>query len=91
MMLGLWHMLAIMQMVHIRDTPCLGCRQDALSRSDNLIDDFHRIVQISNSGRLRTLTVLLPQSGDEWSGKVGYEVLEHRPFGTLVEEKALVL
>lgn len=92
MMLSLRHMLAIMQMAYLRDTPCLRYRTPLLMTGrDDPLRDFHRVVSIhSRADRLRTLTVLLPQNMDEWNGKVDYEDLEHRPFGTSVEEKASV-
>lgn len=91
MMLSLRHMLALMQMVFVRDTPCLGRHQLEPTGYDDPLRDFHRVVQINRAGRLRTLTVLLPQSIDEWNGEVEYELLEHRPFGTSVEKKNSVL
>lgn len=91
MMLSLRHMLAIMEMVFLRDTPCLGRRQLLPTGYDDPLRDFHRVVQINRTEQLRNLTVLLPQNIDEWSGKVNIEVLEYRPFGTSVEDKESVL
>lgn len=91
MMLSLRHMLAFMQMIFIRNTPCIGTRHLEIIGLDNPLRDFHLGVQINRQEQLRALTVLLPQNIDEWSGKVDYEDLEHRPFGTSVEDKASVL
>lgn len=91
MMLSLRHMLAVMQMIFIRDTPCIGTRRVQIIGPDDPLRDFHLVVQINWRKRLRALTVLLPQNIEEWSGKVDYEDLEHRPFGTSVEEKSSVL
>lgn len=91
MMLSMRNMLAFMQMIFIRDTPCIGTRRILAVGFDDPLRDFHLVVQINRAKRLRTLTVLLPQNIDEWSGKVDFEDLEHRPFGTSVEEKASVL
>lgn len=91
MMLSLRHMMAIMEMVILGDTPCLGRRQGSPVGLTDALRDFHRVVQINRAERLRTLTVLLPQSIDEYHGKVDLEVLEYRPFGRSVEEKKSVL
>lgn len=91
MMLSMRHMLAVMQMIFDRDTPCLGRQQREARGYDDPLRDFHRVVQINRTERLRTLTVLLPQSIDEWNGKVDYDVLEHISFGSSVEEKYSVL
>lgn len=93
MMLSLRHMLAIMEMTFTCDTPCLGRRQqERRELQHDSLRDFHSLLQIgSETTRLRILTALLPQSIDEWLGKVDYEGLEHRPFGTSVEEKESVL
>lgn len=94
MMLNLRHMLAIMQMAYLRDTPCIRSRSDPWLGYGDPLRDFHRVVSVgsthSGADRLRILTVLLPQNLDELNGKVNYEDLEHRPFGTSVEEKAAV-
>lgn len=91
MMLSLRHMLAFMQMIFIRNTPCIGTHHLEIIGLDDPLRDFHLVVQINWRKQLRALTVLLPQNIDEWSGKVDYEDLEHRPFGTSVEEEASVL
>lgn len=91
MMLSMRNMLAFMQMIFIRDTPCIGPRHLEIIGGDDPLRDFHLVVQINWRKRLRALTVLLPQNIEEWSGKVDYEDLEHRPFGTSVEEKSSVL
>lgn len=91
MMLSLRHMLALMQMVFIRDTPCIGTRHLDIRGLGDPLRDFHLAVQIDGPKQLQTLTVLLPQNIDEWSGKVEYEDLEHRPLGTSVEDKASML
>lgn len=91
MMLSLRHMLALMQMIFIRNTPCIGTRHLDMIGLDDPLRDFHLAVQINGRKQLRALTVLLPQNIDEWSGKVEYEDLEHRPFGTSVEDEASVL
>lgn len=38
-----------------------------------------------------TLTVLIPQTIDEWFGKVELQGLEHRPFGTSIVAQESVL
>lgn len=94
MMLNLRHMLAIMQMAYLRDTPCIRPRSYPPLGYDDPFGDFHRVVSVGSThsvaDRLQILTVLLPQNLDELNGKVHYEDLEHRPFGTSVEEKAAV-
>lgn len=92
MMLSLRHMLAMMEMVFIGDTPCLNCSQFSRRAFDRL-GDFHKLFQTDNgvTAHVRTLSVLILQSIDEWSGKVDYEALEHRPFGTSAEEKESVV
>ena len=94
MMLSLRHMLAIMEIVFIRDTPCLGRRRPESPEDfldDNEFRGFHRVIRIHWKKLLRNLTVLVPQTPDEWAGKADYEALEHRPFGTSVEEREAVL
>lgn len=92
-MVNLRHMLAIMEMAFTSEAPCFGCRQPSgtVLSNDPLLD-FHRLLQIgSETTRTRTLTAFLPQNIDGWLGRLDYEGLEHRPFGTSDEEKESTL
>lgn len=92
MMLSLRHMLAILEMVYIGKTPCLNRRRFP-RRALDILGDFHKLFQTDNgvTAHVQTLSVLIPQSIDECNGKVDYEALERRPFGTSAEEKESVL
>lgn len=92
MMLSLRHMLAMLEMVYIGATPCLNCLRFP-RREFDILGDFHKLFQTDNgaTAHAQTLSALIPQSIDECSGKVDYEALEHRPFGTSAEEKESVL